>query len=98
MDSALKNKLETIVDLVNNTMADPDIEIEYCIPEVETTAESCDVSGDPYLLVSYEANKYTKKKIRLTKKYLEQTPQEIANLITFAIEQFKEEIDAVQMG
>jgi hypothetical protein len=53
MEQALKSKLEKIVELVNNVMVDPDIDLEYCIPEVATTAESCDVSGDPYILVKY---------------------------------------------
>ncbi len=98
MEKALKEKLEKIVELVNNAMVDPDIDIEYCIPEVATTSDSCDVSGDPYLSVSYSEDKYVKRKIRLTPKYLEQTPEEITNLVTFSIEQFKEEIDGVQLG
>jgi len=98
MQKALKEKLETIVDLVNDLMVDPDIEIEYCIPEVATTSDACDVSGDPYISVKYDENKYVERKIRLTEKYLDNTPEEIANLVTFSIEQFKEEIDSVQIG
>jgi len=95
-----KAKLEAIVGLVNNMMVDPDIDIEYCIPEVATTTETCDVSGDPYILVTYVVSEYTKptRKIRLTSTYLKNTPAEIANLITFSIEQFKTEIDSVEMG
>ena len=94
MNSELKQKLEKIVELVSNVMVDPDIDLEYCIPEVETTSSSCDVSGDPYILVSYSEDKYTQRKIRLTDKYLDNSAEEIANLVTFSIEQFKEEIDA----
>jgi hypothetical protein len=95
-----KEKLETIVKLVSNVMVDPDIDIEYCIPEVATTSDSCDVSGDPYISVTYVVSEYTKptRKIRLTDSYLKNSAEEIANLVTFSIEQFKTEIDSVEMG
>jgi len=95
-----KEKLEAIVGLVNNVMVDPDIDIEYCIPDVATTTDTCDVSGDPYILVTYVVSEYTKptRKIRLTNTYLKNTAKAIANLVTFSIEQFKTEIDSVEMG
>jgi hypothetical protein len=100
MEKALKEKLEKIVALVNNVLADPDIDLEYCIPEVATTSDSCDVSGVPYIVVRYVVSEYTQptRTIRLTDKYLNNTPEEIANLVTFSIEQFKTEIDSVEMG
>jgi len=98
MERALKEKLEKIVELVNNVMADPDIDIDYCIPEVATTSESCDVSGLPYIAVKYSEDKYVERKIHLTDKYLKLTPEQISNLVTFSIEQFKQEIDSVQMS
>ena len=100
MEKALREKLETIVERINTLMVDPDIDIEYCIPEVATTSENCDISGDPYILVKYVVSEYTRptRKIRLTPKYLNNTPSEIANLVTFSIEQFKTEIDSVEMG
>jgi hypothetical protein len=100
MEKALKEKMEAIVELVNNVMVDPDIDVEYCIPEVATTSDSCDVSGVPYIEVTYVVSEYTRpvRKIRLTDTYLKNTPEEIANLVTFSIEQFKTEIDSVEMG
>jgi hypothetical protein len=98
MNSELKSKLEEVVKLVSSAMVDPDIDLEFCIPEVATTAESCDVSGDPYILVKYLEDKYITRKIKLTEKYLDNTPKEIANLVTFSIEQFKAEIDSVHMS
>lgn len=98
MEKELKAKLEKIVELVNNVMVDPDIDLEYCIPEVSTTTDSCDVSGDPYILVKYSEDKYITKKIKLTQTYLNNTPEEVANLVTFAIEQFKGDIDSVHMS
>lgn len=98
MEKILKEKLETVVTLVNNMMVDPDLDIEYCIPEVATTADSCDVSGDPYIMVKYDEDKYVERKIPLRAQYLEKSPEDIANLVTFSIEQFKEEIDSLKYG
>jgi len=98
MERMTKEKLETIVALVNKNLADPDIDIEYCIPEVETSADNCDINGVPYIAVKYSEDKYVTRKIRLTDKYLQHTPEEIVGLVTFSIEQFKEEIDSVQLG
>ena len=98
MKQELKEKYEAIVELVDKVVVDPDIDIEYCIPEVAITSDSCDVSADPYILVKYSEDKYVERKIRLTDKYLHNTAKEISNLVTFSIEQFKAEIDSVQMG
>ena len=98
MNQELKNKLQSIVELLNNLMADPDIDLEYCIPEVATTTDKCNVTGVPYILVKYSEDKYIERKIRLTDKYLKNTPEEIANLVTFSIEQFKAEVDSVHMS
>ena len=85
MKTELKEQLDEIVLLVNNLMVDPDIDIEYCIPEIATTSDSCDVSGVPYILVKYVVSEYTQptRKIRLTEKYLNNTAEEIVNLDLF---------------
>ena len=88
----LKEKLEKVVVLVNNARVDPDIDIEYCAP---------DVSGDPHILVTYVVGDYNKptRKIPLRSTALRRsTPEEIANQVTFSIEEFKGEIDSVEMG
>jgi len=100
MEKTLKEKLENIVLLVNDLMVDPDIHIEYCIPEVATTSDSCDLSGEPYILVKYVISDYNvpTRKIRLTDTYLQNSPEKIANMITASLEEFKMEIDSVEMG
>ncbi len=100
MEKEIKEKLEKVVELVNNDRVDPDIEIEYCIPEVETSSESCDISGDPYILIKYEISKYNIKtrKIRLGRTALLNDAQKIANMTTASIEEFKAEIDAGQIN
>jgi len=98
MKAELKAKLEAVVESINNNMVDPDIDIEYCIPEVATTSDSCDISGDPYIIVKYNEDNSVERKIPLRSTYLEKTPEDIANLVTFYIEQFKEEVDSLQYG
>jgi len=95
-----KEKLEKVVALLDNVMVDPDVDIDYCIPGVEVTLENCDTSGDPYVLVTYVVSEYTKptRKIYLGSTALHDTPEEVANQITFFIEEFKGEIDSVEMG
>lgn len=87
----IKEKLAKVVTLVNSVSVDPDIEIEYCAP---------DISGDPYILVTYIVSDYNKptRKIHLGSTILQNTPEEVVNRITFSIEEFKSEIDSVEMG
>ncbi len=102
MEKELKEKLEKVVELVKNDMVDPDIQIEYCIPEVAVTEEACDTSkvNVPYILVKYvtEENDVHERIIKLRDYYLKKSPEDLANLITFFIEQFMEEIDSVEYG
>jgi len=100
MDTAIKEKLEKVVTLVNKDMVDPDIDIDFCIPGVETTVEDCSESETPYILVTYVIGDYNKhtRKIHLDKTLLRENPEEIFNRVTFSIEEFKGEIDSVEMG
>lgn len=97
----LDNRLTQVLELVNNAMVDPDIEIEYYIPDGDSISSSCDMHVDPYILVTYVISEYNKptRKIRLRDTALRRnTPESIANQVTFSIEEFKGEIDSVQMG
>lgn len=100
MEKETKAKLEQIVVLVNKAMVDPDIDIDYCIPGVETTLKDCDESGDPYILLTYVISDYNKptRTIHLGKTALKDTAEEVANHVTASIEEFKGEIDSVEMG
>lgn len=100
MEKAIKEKLEKVVELVNNVMVDPDIDIEYCIPEVETTTDSCDITGDPYILVKYQlsATIIKTRKIRLGSTALRNSAEDIANMSTASIEEFKSEIEVGQIN
>lgn len=96
MKQKLKEKLETVIELVDSANVDLDINLEYCIPEVQTTSVNCELGTDPYIVVKYKDDKYISRKIRLTDKYVDNTAEEIANLVIFFIEQFKEEMGSIR--
>ena len=96
MKAELKEKLESIVELVDKLMVEPDVEVEYCIPDVVTTSDSSDVNADPYILVKYSEDTYVERKIRLKDRYLRKTAEDVANLVLFSIEQFIAEIGAIR--
>ena len=89
METALKEKLGTVIELVNNVMVHPDVEVEYCKP-----------GGDPCIHLKYNANgtHLMEQNIPIRHHYLDKTPEDIANLVTFYIEQFIEQIDSVENG
>jgi len=96
----IQKKLEDVVDLVDKVLVDPDIELDYEIPGVAMTGENADVSGDPYIVIKYLVHGTHKQnqKIPIKKNYLKKTPEDIANLVTFYIEQFMEQIESVEYG
>jgi len=101
MEQALKEKLEKVVELVNNVLVDPDIDIDYYIPEVITeNGVHTTQSVEPYVLLKYVVNgtHTQEQKIPLKTTYLTKTPEDLANLVTFYIEQFIEQIDSVENG
>ncbi len=100
MGNDVQTKLQEVVKLLNHTMADPEIEIEYCIPGVDTTADHCSIDSEPFILVKYfDVNNHTHERtIRLRQSLLNQEPEELANFVTFQIEEFKSGIDAGELG
>jgi len=97
----LQEKLEDVVDLVSKVLVNPDIELDYEIPSVAMTGESTEmVKGDPYIILKYTLGEshVQKQKIPIKSNYLKKTPEDLANLITFYIEQFIMEIESVEYG
>ncbi len=99
METALKVKLTQVVELVDKNLVNPDIELDYFIPGISCEEED-NPTCDPYILLTYILNEdhSQKQKIPIKKNYLNKTPQDIANLITFYIEQFIEQIESVENG
>ncbi len=98
MQQALKEKLETTVALIDKIMVDPDIDVEYYIPEVAVTVTEETLETDPYILVKYCEDSYIERKIPINGHYTDHSPEYLANFFTFSVEQFKEEVDALKYG
>lgn len=99
MKTELKTKLEDIVVLVNDAVVDPDIDLQYCIPEVAATSDACDVSGNPYILLTYtECDTQPTRKVSLGKTALQSSSEELAKHVIWSMEAFKDETDSFQMG
>jgi hypothetical protein len=99
METAVKVKLTEVVELVDKMLANPDVELDYFIPGV-TCEEEGNETCEPYILLTYILNEdhIQKQKIPIKKNYLNKAPQDIANLITFFVEQFIEQIESVENG
>jgi hypothetical protein len=100
MRKLLKDKLRQIAKLVHGIAVDSEINVTCCMPGVTMTSQTCNTSEEPYVMIEYVVDKYTKptRKIHMTRGYLNHDPRVIADLITYSIQQFKTEIDSVQMG
>jgi len=91
MEEQLKKKFEQLAEEVEKNMANPDVDLEVCFDE------SC---GVPYLIVRYVVEEHSvhEKRIDIDKEYWEKDVKDLANFVTFQIEQFLEEIDSVEYG
>ena len=100
---AQRERLQEAVGLIDNISVDPDVDIAYFIPGVRVTADS-DGSGEaggPYVQFTYSTSSGTDPHVQhmpLTHGYLDKEPQDLANLVTFSLERFMEEIDSRQYG
>ncbi|PHQ88860.1 MAG: hypothetical protein COB42_07965 [Sulfurimonas sp.] len=92
MQIELKEHLAKVVELVNNILVNPDINIDYFLPEESV--------GDPYILLKFitHGGHLEEQKIPIKRNYLKKTPQDLANLITFFVEQFIEQMDSLEHG
>lgn len=96
-----KEKLQRVISLVDNVSINSDVDVDYFIPGVLVTAQSGKVEfGGPYIEFSYGHDGTDKhvQHLRLTHNYLEKSSEDLANYVTFSLEQFMGEIDARQYG
>jgi len=102
MLQAQKEKIEAAIELIDKVSINPDVSVDYFIPGVLVTenADGTNEIGGPYVQFTYSVNGSDphKQHVPLTHAYLEKDPQDLANLITFSLEQFMEEIDSRQYG
>ncbi|GAB6065101.1 hypothetical protein JCM9492_01930 [Aquifex pyrophilus] len=99
-------KLKKLAKEVQDLMVDPDIDIEVCFDDVEKE-EGCEVDLTPgyqpkypYIKVIYKSGDgdVFEKKIEISPDILKKDVKEIKEFLTFAVEQFMEEIDSVEYG
>ena len=97
-----RDRLQTAVGLIDNISVDPDVNIEYFIPGVMVSEHIIGGSEDagPYIEFAYASDGQAAhiQHMPLTRSYLEKSPQDLANLVTFSLERFMEEIDSRQYG
>ncbi len=97
-----KERLQRAVGLIDNIAVSPDVNIDYFIPGVLVTpgADGSGERGGPYVQFTYKSNGVDPhiQHMPLTHGYLDKEPEDLANLVTFSLERFMEEIDSRQYG
>ncbi|NOR54606.1 MAG: hypothetical protein GQ531_00210 [Sulfurovum sp.] len=93
---ALKVEMLNIIRSVNAAMIDGDIDVEYYIPSLD---EGDNMSDKPHILLTYVEDEYTTRtrKVSLATA-LHSTTEDFTKHVILAIEEFKDEMDDVQMG
>jgi len=96
----LNEKMQKIVELVDSSIIDIDVDVEYCIPGLKTTTATCDATNNAYILLTYAEDEYTSRtrKISLGKTALQTTLEDLTKHVVLAIEEFKDEMDDIKMG
>lgn len=94
----MEEKFRALAEEVRKSMANPDIDMELCFPS--EADEGCELKKYPYLRVRYivEEHDVYEKEIDIDPEYWEKDIKDLANFITFQIQQFMEEIDSVEYG
>ena len=93
---ALKNKMDEIIERVNSTIIDLDVDVEYCIPGSKGYDEGC----SPHILLTYPEDEYTTRtrKVSLGNTAMHSSSEDFTKHVMLAIEEFKDEIDDIKMG
>ncbi len=94
----LEKKFELLAQEISKNMVNPDIDIEFCFPQ--EAEEGCEVKKYPYIKVKYviEGHDVYEKEIDIDPVYWEKDVKDLANFVSFQIQQFMEEIDSVEYG
>lgn len=96
-----KEKLQTVIGLIDNISVDPDVTIEYFIPGVLVTVDAgSSESAGPYIQFTYSKGGSFPwvQRMPLKQNYLQKDPEDLVNFITFTLERFIEEVDSVENG
>lgn len=96
-----RERLHQAIGIIDNIGVNPDVKIDYFIPGVLVTdTDGNSETGGPYVQFAYTPDTTGAhiQHMPLKRSYLEKTPQDLANLVTFSLERFMEEIDSRQYG
>lgn len=96
-----KEKLQTVIGLIDNILVVPDISVEYFIPGVLVTVEGgSSESAGPYIQFTYAKDDMHPwiQRMPLKANYLQKNAEDLANFITFTLERFIEEVDSLENG
>lgn len=96
-----KEKLQAVIELINNTAVNPDISVEYFIPGVLVTIKEGTIEFEgPYIQFTYakDGGYPWIQRMPLRQNYLQKHPEDLANFITFTLERFIEQIDSLENG
>ena len=96
-----KEKLQKLVEIIDNIEVNPDVSIKYFIPGVLVTVDGGTIEAEgPYIQFTYAKDGIHPwvQRMPLKQNYLQKNPQDLANFITFTLERFIEEIDSVENG
>ena len=98
-----RQRLQETVGPIDKISINPDVSVDYFIPGVVVTSDvdGSGESGGPYVQFTYNTSSGLDPHVQhmpLTHGYLDKTPQDLANLVTFSLERFMEEIDSRQYG
>lgn len=95
-----KARLQTAVGLIDNILINPDIDINYFIPGVLVTENFTNETenGGPFIQFTYRVSDADShiQHVPLKHGYMDKSPEDLANLVTFSLERFMEEIDSRQ--
>jgi len=94
----LEEKFRLLSEEVIKNMANPDFMIHEGVGL--WAEEGCEVKKYPYLRVKYvvEGHDLYEKEIDIDPEYWEKDVKDLANFVSFQIQQFMEEIDSVEYG
>ena len=94
-----RERLQALVGLIDNIEVNPDVNVDYYIPGVMVTTDGYS-EGHSYVQFAYASDGLEPHihQVPLRQGYLEKAPEDLANLVTFSLERFMEEIDSRQYG
>lgn len=97
----LKEKLQAVIEMIENIAVNSNVSVEYFIPGVLVTIEGGTIEFEgPYIQFTYanDGGHPWVQRMPLRQNYLQKSAEDLVNFITFTLERFIEQIDSVENG